>query len=472
MRKTVVFLFLLFVATTAQAQQYTLLECVQIALDKNIAVKQSEFDVENAEIAKADAVGNFLPNLNASASHSWNIGLNQNITTGILEDVTTQFTSMGASLGLDMYKGLQNVNHLHRANLNILAQQYRLDDMKDDVMLLVANAYLQVKFNKEQVRAQQLQVEVTQQDIENTKIQIDAGTVVPNEIYELEANLASQQQELIRLQNLQRISTINLAQLLLIEDYENFDIADEDFDVPFSEILSKNPKEIFEKALTLRNDIKLSETNLAIAEKDLAIAKGVLQPSLRGFYSYSSRFSYSDRLVPGEGFDEFPIGFVEGTNTPVLSRRAQTKVVGPLPLSEQFGLNDGHNFGLQLQVPIFNRGAARNQVKRSRVNILRSETALEQQRLDLESAINQAYNDAKGAFAFYEAAQKTLFFREQAREVARSRFELGVINVFDFVQVNQRYEAAVTNAIRAKYDYIFKLKVIEFYFGVPISTVN
>ena len=123
-------------------------------------------------------------------------------------------------------------------------------------------------------------------------------------------------------------------------------------------------------------------------------------------------------------------------------------------------------------MPIFNRGAARNQVKRSRVNILRSETALEQQRLDLESAINQAYNDAKGAFAFYEAAQKTLFFREQAREVARSRFELGVINVFDFVQVNQRYEAAVTNAIRAKYDYIFKLKVIEFYFGVPISTVN
>ena len=211
MRKTLVFLFLLFVATTAQAQQYTLLECVQIALDKNIAVKQSEFDVENAEIAKADAVGNFLPNLNASASHSWNIGLNQNITTGILEDVTTQFTSMGASLGLDMYKGLQNVNQLHRANLNILAQQYRLDDMKDDVMLLVANAYLQVKFNKEQVRAQQLQVEVTQQDIENTKIQIDAGTVVPNEIYELEANLASQQQELIRLQNLQRISTINLA---------------------------------------------------------------------------------------------------------------------------------------------------------------------------------------------------------------------------------------------------------------------
>ena len=296
MRKIVVFLFLLFVATTAQAQQYTLLECVQIALDKNIAVKQSEFDVENADIAKADAVGNFLQP-KRFCQCSWNIGLNQNITTGILEDVTTQFTSMGASLGLDIYKGLQNVNQLHRANLNILAQQYRLDDMKDDVMLLVANAYLQVKFNKEQVSAQQLQVEVTQQDIENTKIQIDAGTVVPNEIYELEANLASQQQELIRLQNLQRISQINLAQLLLIEDYENFDIADEDFDVPFSEILSKNPKEIFEKALTLRNDIKLSETNLAIAEKDLAIAKGVLQPSLRGFYSYSSRFSYSDRLV-------------------------------------------------------------------------------------------------------------------------------------------------------------------------------
>ncbi|MEL0300225.1 MAG: TolC family protein, partial [Flavobacteriaceae bacterium] len=364
-----------------------------MSVEKNISIKQSQLDVQNAEIAKSDAFGNFLPNINASASHSWNMGLNQNITTGILENTTTQFTSMGGSLNVDVFKGFQNVNQLYRANLNLLAQQYRLADMTDDIMLFVANAYLQVMFNRELVEVQKQQIQITQTDLERTQAQIEAGVLVANEIYELEANLATQQQELIRLENNLRLTKINLAQLLLITDYENFDIAAEDFDVPFSEILSKNPKEIFEKAMTFRNDIKLSETNIAIAEKDIAIAKGGLQPSINAFYSYNTRISYSDRLIAGEGFTESPIGFVAETGQAVNTLRPNTKVVGPKSFQEQFGLNEGHNYGLRLSIPIFNQSAARNQVKRSKVNLLRNENLLEQQNLDLETAVNQAYND-------------------------------------------------------------------------------
>ncbi|MEL0201326.1 MAG: TolC family protein, partial [Flavobacteriaceae bacterium] len=277
------------------------------------------------------------------------------------------------------------------------------------------------------------------------------------------------QQELIRLENNLRLTKINLAQLLLITDYENFDIAAEDFDVPFSEILSKNPKEIFEKAMTFRNDIKLSETNIAIAEKDIAIAKGGLQPSINAFYSYNTRISYSDRLIAGEGFTESPIGFVAETGQAVNTLRPNTKVVGPKSFQEQFGLNEGHNYGLRLSIPIFNQSAARNQVKRSKVNLLRNENLLEQQKLDLETAVNQAYNDTRGAFTFYEAAQKTAYAREQAFRVAQNRYENGVLNTFDFVQAKQRYDRALSDEVRAKYDYIFKLKVLEFYFGVPIA---
>ncbi|NBR73688.1 MAG: TolC family protein, partial [Flavobacteriia bacterium] len=129
-----VVLFLAGGVLSAQ-QQYSLRECVEMAVEKNISIKQSQLDVQNAEIAKSDAFGNFLPNINASASHSWNMGLNQNITTGILENTTTQFTSMGGSLNVDVFKGFQNVNQLYRANLNLLAQQYRLADMTDDIML-------------------------------------------------------------------------------------------------------------------------------------------------------------------------------------------------------------------------------------------------------------------------------------------------------------------------------------------------
>ena len=113
-----------------------------MALEKNISIKQSELDVQNAGIDKLNAFGNFLPSVNLSASHFWNKGLNQNITTGLLENVTTEFSSFQGNVGIDIFNGLQNINQYRRAQLNLLAQQYRLADMADDVSLFVANAYL------------------------------------------------------------------------------------------------------------------------------------------------------------------------------------------------------------------------------------------------------------------------------------------------------------------------------------------
>src|SRR5690606_14925084 len=130
-------LSLLFVLTAVMVQaqevkQWTLRECVEHALEHNISIKQSELNVVGSEINKSDAIGNFLPTVNGNASHSWSIGLNQNITTGLLENLTTQFTSARVSVGIDIFRGLQNVNQLRRANLNILANQYQLEDMRDD----------------------------------------------------------------------------------------------------------------------------------------------------------------------------------------------------------------------------------------------------------------------------------------------------------------------------------------------------
>ena len=133
----------------AQSKKWTLEECVTYAIQNNISIKQSELDSKMALIDKKSAVGRFLPSLNASASHSWNIGLNQDITTGLLQNKTTQFTSAGANVGIDIYRGLQNQNTLRKANLSIVAAKYQLVKMQEDVALNVANAFLQVLFNKE-----------------------------------------------------------------------------------------------------------------------------------------------------------------------------------------------------------------------------------------------------------------------------------------------------------------------------------
>ncbi|MDO7542761.1 MAG: TolC family protein [Flavobacteriales bacterium] len=452
-----------------QGQTLTLQECVELALEKNITIKQSELDIANAELDKSNAFGNFLPNINAQTSHSWNIGLNQNITTGLLENLTTQFSSLGVNMGVDIYNGLQNVKRLHRANLAIIAQQYNLADITDDTALLVANSYLQVMFNREQLGVQESQFAVSLKELERTKILIEAGVLTTGDIFELEATIASQQQAVVQAQNNLRLTKINLAQLLLITDYENFDIAVEAFDVPFPQILDETPKAIFEKALSDRNDIKLSLTNLEISKTDIEIAKTSLQPSLSAFYSYSTRISYSDRLTGTGVFNQFPIGTVAATGQEVVTQVEQRGVIGPSSFVDQLQTNDGHNFGIQLSIPILNGFSAKNNVKRSKVNLMRFENQFEQQKLGLESTVNQAYNDAKGAFNFYKAAQKTVIARNDAYQDATKRFDAGVMNSFEFTQIKQRYEASVSDELRAKFDYVFKLKVLEFYFGLKLE---
>ena len=440
-----------------------------MAVEKNISIKQSELAGIEAEINKKDAKGNFFPSINAQANHSWNIGLNQDITRGTLENKTTQYTSLGASLSVDLYKGLRNLNQMHRANLALLASQYQLDDMKDDVRLMVANAYLQIMFNIEILEVQKSQLAVTREDAERTQKMIEAGTRIKADLLEIEATMATQEQAVLIAENNLRLSKINLAQMLLITDYENFDIVVMDMDVPFAEILVQNPKDIYEKALTHRNDIKLLLTNIAIAEKDVQLAKGSLQPNLSAFYGFNSRVSYADRVTGNGVFTDVPIGFVSTTKDPVLRTVEGNKTIGPLPFGEQFNLNKGHNLGLRLSIPVFNGNAARNNVERTKVNLLRQQNQLEQEKLTLENTINQAYNTAQGAFKLYEASRKTADARQRAYQDAINRYEAGVLNSFDFNQIKQRFDAAASDVVRAKFDYIFKLKVLEFYFGLTIT---
>ena len=453
----------------AQSEPLSLEDCVNMALEKNISIKQSELDVQNAGIDKLNAFGNFLPTVNLSASHFWNNGLNQNITTGLLENVTTEFSSFQGNVGLDIFKGLQNINQYRRAQLNLLAQQYRLADMADDVSLFVANAYLQVVLNKEILTVQQKQIETTQLELKRTKELVEAGVLTARDLYELEANLATQEQSLVVAENNFRLGKINLAQLLLITDYENFEIELEDFSVPFPSILEKQPKEIFEQALTFRNDVKLAETNIGIAQKDLDIAKGALYPRLSGFYSYSTRITYNDRLLGTGTFSSIPLGYVADSGALVVREVEDSMLAAPLSFADQFSLYDGHNFGLQLSIPVFNGNSLSNAVKRSKVNLQRSKNLFSQQQLDLETSVNQAFNDSKGSYKLYEAALKTENATRRAADDALERFQAGAMNSFDYVQAKQRYEAAVSEAIRAKFDYVFKLKVVEFYFGLPLE---
>lgn len=442
MRKLVtIFIALITISLNAQTKKWTLIECVEYALENNISVKQSELDLEVSEINKRDAVGNFLPSLNANVSHSWSIGLAQDPVTFNAVNSTTKNLSGGISSGVDIYGGLRNINQLHLSNLQILASQYQLDNMKDNISLMVANSFLQILFNKEQLKVLQAQQAISQQELERTNDLVDAGSLPRGDLLEIQATIATQEQQIVNAENAVLLSKIQLSQILLIEDYEAFDIVDVDYQVPVTTILTENPEAIVEKAKETRYDIKIAETNTAIAEDNLKIAKASLQPTLRGSYSFGSNY-FTSELFDTPDFET------------------------------QISDNKSHNFSLQLNIPIFNGFAAKNNVKRNQVALERSKVLLEQANLDMETAVYQAHNDAKGALKAYEAAQKTLIAREEAFNYAKERYNVGLLNAFDFNQSQNRFEAAQSEVIRTKYDYIFKLKVLEFYFGVPITDIN
>lgn len=464
-------LLLVSFQSKAQSKKWTLEECVNYAMEKNISIRNTTLDQELSIISKKDALGNFLPSINAQANHSWNIGLNQNITTGLLENQTTQFTSAGFNVGIDIYKGLQNQNQFRKANLSIMASKYQLTKMQEDVSLNVVNAYLQIIFNKENLKVQQEQLAYDNKQLLRSQELVDAGVVPRGDLLDMKATVATDNQRLIAAENALLISKLSLAQLLQLDNFQEFDIVDASSTVAESSILLQDPKAIFEKAKETRTDIKLAETNVNIAERDLKIARGAYQPTLTGFYSFSTRAAYSDRIVGFEPDSNNPttaIGYVDGTNQLVLQPNFSPVLGKPKSITDQFSDNKGQNFGLSLNIPILNGFSARNNVARSKVALERSKISLEQKGLDLERTVYTAYTDTKGALKSYEAAVSTLESREQAFHYAKERYEVGLMNVFDFNQSQTLYVNAQSEVLRTKYDYIFRTKILEFYFGIPI----
>ena len=455
----------------AQSKKWTLEECVTYAIQNNISIKQSELDSKMALIDKKSAVGRFLPSLNASASHSWNIGLNQDITTGLLQNKTTQFTSAGANVGIDIYSGLQNQNTLRKANLSIVAAKYQLVKMKEDIALNVANAFLQVLFNKENLKVQKEQLRINEKQYARSEELVKVGSIPRGDLLDVKATLALNNQNVITAENSLLISKLSLSHLLQLKDFENFDVVDDTDVKDANNIMAQTPSAIYEKAFEGRTELKIARTNLEIAEKNVAIAKGAFQPTLQGFYSFNSRVAYSDRVtgvIPNTSNPTSIVGFVEGTNQNVLSPNF-TRVLGnPAPFFDQFNTNKGQSFGMQLSVPIFNGFSARNNVERSKVSLERSKIAVEQQNLDLQRNVYTAFADAKGALNAYESSVAALEARQGAYNYATEKYSVGLMNSFDFNQSQTLLTNAQSEVLRTKYDYIFKIKILEFYFGIPL----
>lgn len=438
MTKNILLIACLFSITFSFSQkQWTLKECVDQALERNISIQQNKLSLELAKKDVEISKGNFLPNLNASSSGNFNAGLSPD-KNGILQN-TNNFNSSGSlSSGGIIFNGFRNTNTYKQAQLGVETGKYDLQKIENDISLFVVNGYLNVLFAKENLSVAKVQYEISKKQVEAVKDRFEAGAVAKGELLNIQSTVAANLQSVITQENALNIALLNLAQSILVP-VENFDIAPILLESPSATLVYNNATIVYEKALFTMPEIK--RANLAIENADLGIelSKGAYLPTLSYNLSFGTSFFHQfNNLLPGQ------------SNT-YLFKQLNDRI--------QYGA------GLSLNIPIFNRFQTKNNVAKSIINKEIFETRLENEKIQLRQTIEQAFLDAKAASKTYEAALASLAAQKEAFKNAQERYNFGAMTLFDFDQVRNRLVNAESTLIRSKFDYVFKTKVLQFYYG-------
>jgi outer membrane protein len=434
-----IWVILLFATTCLSAQNnkvWTLQECVNYALENNVSIKQSELDKEIASQDVVAAKWNFVPNLNANASQNYNFG--SSITSsGTRASADFSSNNFGINSSVILFNGFSNLYTLQQTKIGVEAKDAALEKMKNDISLNIVNAYLQILFAKEQVKVAQSQVDISQLQVLRIEELVKAGTRAEGDLYNVKSTLATDNQNLVVAKNTETLTALRLAQLLQLPESTILiqEIAVEATD---QSILNTGIDEIFKKAEETFPEIKLADLNIKIAEKTIKISQSRYYPTLSLNYGMSTVYQHR------QGSTDF------------------------ITFSDQLDQNLGNSIGLSLNIPIFNRFQYRTTVSKNKIYYLKSEYSLTSEKLRLKETIQTAYTDAQASSKSYDAAVISVEAQNKAFDYANERYMVGAINSFDFNQIKNNLVSAQSQLIRAKYDFVFKLKVLQFYYGIPI----
>ena len=438
MRNQSIVLVALFISiATFSQKQWTLKECVDEALSKNISIQQNKLNLASSEIDVDIAKGNFLPNL------SGNTGGNLNFGTGfdpVSQDrVSTSFFggSINLSSGVTVFNGFRNTNIYKQAQLGIKSSQLDLKKMENDISLFVVNGYLNVLFAKENLNAARVQFEISEKQIIAAQSRFKSGVIPKGDLLTTQSTAAANQQTVIAQENALDLALLNLAQLLQVPA-EGFDIAPVDVGSPSGNLFYTDSEKIFKRSLDNLPEIERAQLAIENATLAIEISKADFLPSITASAGVSTNYGYNLNLPPGFSNSDF---------------------------FDQVNDNLGYGFGFNIRVPIFNRFQTKNRVSQAAINKNIFETRLESEKLNLKQTIEQSFLDARTALKSFEAAKISLEAQQESFKNAQQRYNFGAMTQFDFDQVRTRLVNAQATLIRSKYDYVFKTKVLQFYAG-------
>jgi outer membrane protein len=404
-------------------------------------VIQSQLTNELNKVSLAQTRANRIPGLSANASESLNAGKTIDPTENTYVDQAFHSTNFSVNSSLNLFNGLQNTNTIRQNKINVKAGEYDIEKVKNDLTINVTTAFLQVLFSYEILSTSESQVESTEAQTDRTRKMVDAGKLAESNLFQIQSQLATDRLAVVNALNQLDMAKVTLIQLMEIPVSSDFDIEKPVLPDP-SYRLQENNEQLFQKALITQPQIASSSLKSNAALLGMKISNGTRYPRLNLGVGISTNYA-SSRTKGGVNPEHYPF-------------------------SEQIWNNLGENVSLSLYIPIFSNRQLQSNIDRARINLMNVRLNEQNTRNQLRKTIEQTATDLKAAAKKYEATQDQLKAVELSYRNIETKYNVGMVNAIDFLIEKNNYTKALSNLIQAKYDYIFKLKILDFYLGKEI----
>lgn len=448
---------------------WTLNACIEYAATHNLEIQRGQNALELAEVNTLQSQLAFLPSINLNGGYYWNFGLTIDPISNTRQPGSRQTLGTTASTNWTLFGGGRNYNQLQQAKMNEVAALYQLEELRNNVSISVASSYLQILVNKQLLEVAEEQLKASEQSFKRTQILYENGALSKDNYLQAMAQVKSDEGNAISTRNALVLSKLMLYQMLqLEEDFESFDVVAPEVDLSAGAMRGYNNEELLASAVEKQPSVKLAQANISASEYAAKLAAGGRYPSV----AFSAQLN--SNYVQGLPYftDYYTLTTYTLVENPVTGSIDQVpqEIYVPDPNSmveytvgNQLMDNWNQFVGIGIQVPIFNSGQVHSAVQRAKIQEHNAYLDLRQSELNVRQTVERAYLDAVGALAVYEASKSAAEASKEALENARTNFELGTISAFDFSLSQNQYVAAESRAIQSKYDYLFKVKVLEFY---------
>ena len=459
-----------FAQIDSTARKWTLREIIDYAIANNLTVKRSSYAVETGEVNYLQSKAVMLPTINGNASYGYNWGRSIDPSSNSFTENRIKSVNMSLSSSLLLWNGFRQFYAMKQSDVELEALSEDLVKSRNDVILSVITLYINVVFNKELYNVARLQLRSTQEQLTRTQKLAEAGSVPRANVLNLEAQFATNELNLIQRENAVNLTLLQLKQALQLPSSTSMDVALPEIDMDPTEVINKTPEEIYDIATSTMPEIKAAQLRRKGALYTLRSTRGNLYPRLSLNASLSTVYSdQREQFQPDGTTSEQILGFVQGSPTTFVVYNAPNGVRYVPGYSDQFQNNLGKSLGFNLQIPIFNGLSSHSAVQRAIINRNIAEIAVTENENRLRQSVETAYNDAISSIKTYNSSQRQVAARDEAFRMTKLRFDNGAVNYVEYQVAENDLFQAQSDLLRAKYDFIFRKKVLDFYQGLPLG---